>query len=72
MIKSKKGEVRLKGGREEILADLGVLFRVILDETDISETDIKEMLKHACMSKKELVNLILERFRDLTEDKDEL
>ena len=73
MIKSKYGEVNIKGSKEVILADLGVIFKALLEEfDDIDEDDIKRMLDKAKMTNKEITEQLIKKLiKFIGEDKDD-
>ena len=47
MIKTRMGTTEIKGTRTEILADLAVIFKSLLEETDITREEIIEALDDA-------------------------
>lgn len=66
MIKSKDGNVKIKGERAGVLADLGAIFDVLIREADgIDVDDIKTTLERAQMSTNELENLLMEKLQEV-------
>lgn len=66
MIKSKDGNVKIKGERACVLADLGAIFDVLIREADgIDVDDIKMILERAQMSTNELENLLMEKLQEV-------
>lgn len=73
MIKSKNGEVHIKGSKEVVLADLGVIFKALLEEIDdIDEDDIQRMLDKAKMTNEEITEQLIKKLiKFIGEDKDD-
>ena len=47
MIKTRIGATEIKGTRAEILADIAVIFKALLEESDITREEIIEALDNA-------------------------
>ena len=71
MIKTRKGLTKIKGRRTEIIADLLVIFKSLLEESDITRQEIIEALDDAEKSASEIdekIKNIDEEIRDLIEE----
>lgn len=71
MIKTRKGLTEIKGRRAEIIADLLVIFKSLLEETDITREEIIEALDDAGKSASEIdgeIKNIDEEIRGLIEE----
>ena len=71
MIKTRMGLTEIKGRREEIIADITVIFNVLLEETDITREEIIEALDVAEKSASEIdgeIKNIDEEIRGLLEE----
>ena len=70
MIKSKEGTVRLKGSREELIADLMTILKSLNQEGILQgQEDLLNCYKWSLCSEQELVEMVKDR---LTEIKDTL
>lgn len=54
MIKTRIGVTEIKGTRVEILADITVIFKALLEKTDITQEEIIEALDNAEKSASEI------------------
>ena len=54
MIKTRIGVTEIKGRRAEIIADIAVIFKSLLEETDITREEIIEVLDDAEKSASEI------------------
>ena len=71
MIKTRIGVTEIKGRRTEILVDIAVIFKSLLEETDITRQEIIEALDDAEKSASEIdekIKNIDEEIRDLIEE----
>ena len=71
MIKTRTGVTEIKGGRTEILADIAVIFKSLLEGTDITREEIIEALDNAEKSVSEIdgeIKNIDEEIRSLLEE----
>ena len=72
MIKSKEGNIKVKGTTEEIRADLAGIFRALSEEDIIKEEkDVVRLYRLACMDESEiddLMNSTLQEMKDKLED----
>ena len=72
MIKSKEGNIKVKGTTEEIMADLAGIFRALSEEDIIKEEkDVVRLYRIAFMDESEiddLMNSTLQELKDKLED----
>lgn len=71
MIKTRMGLTKIKGSRVEIIADITVIFKALLEETDITREEIIEALDNAEKAASEIdedIKNIDEEIRCLIED----
>ena len=71
MIKTRMGTTEIKGRRVEIIADIAVIFKSLLEETDITREEIIEALDDAEKSASEIdgeIKNIEEGIRSLLEE----
>ena len=72
MIKSKEGNIKVKGTTEEIRGDLTCIFRALSEEDIIKEEkDVVRLYRLACMDESEiddLMNSTLQELKDKLED----
>lgn len=71
MIKTRKGVTQINGTRTELITDIAVIFKSLLEATDITREDIIEALDDAGKSEAELdeeLKNIDERIKGLFEE----
>lgn len=71
MIKTRMGTTEIKGSRAEIIADITVIFKSLLERTNITREEIIEALDDAEKSEAEIdeeIKNVDERIRGLLEE----
>ena len=71
MIKTRMGTTEIKGSRAEIIADITVIFKALLEATDITREEIIEALDNAEKSASDIdekIENIDEVIRDLLKE----
>ena len=63
MIKCEKGQTKIEGKKNQILAEYTCITKMLLD--DFSEEELKSCIKYAKMSEEELDNEIRNKTKDI-------
>lgn len=56
MIQCGNGTVQLQGTKVELMADVTVIMRVLMEKNILDRVDLENILKIACMSEDEIIN----------------
>lgn len=73
MIKSKDGSVRLKGSREELIADLMIIFKALNEEGILQgQEDFLRYYKWSLYSKQELAEMVKDHLAEIKDKLEEM
>ena len=73
MIKSKYGSVRLKGSREELIADLMIIFKALNEEGILQgQEDFLRYYKWSLYSKQELAEMVKDHLAEIKDKLEEM